>query len=246
MVKYSDKVFRICYNTKGALNMNTGNVREMKEEYKGLEQFKILLEDWIPKDTSILIALDDTYVYYSPSIHHIHHKLSEKVHPNSVAAHVLKNREKTKILIDDSIFGTPYYAIAYPIIIEQQEAALIVVLHASYVPEKQAHYKFLTGKQDEDWTPIPIDQVSHIESLQKRTWFYANDEQYKTNITLKELQLKLPDYFLRIHRSYIINIYSIQRLTKDLASNFVVELKNGSELPVSQSYINQLRKLLEF
>ncbi|MFC7688049.1 LytTR family DNA-binding domain-containing protein [Ureibacillus sp. GCM10028918] len=218
----------------------------MKEEFRGLEQFKIILEDWVPKDASIVIAFKGNYIYYSPSITHIHHKLCEEVHPKSVAAQVLKTHKKTQILMDDFIFGTPYYAIGYPILIEQQEAALVIVLPSTYVPEKQESFKFLTGKQDEDWTPIPIEKVSHIESLQKRTWFYADDEQYKTNVTLKELQLKLPEYFIRIHRSYIINIYFIKCITKDLATNFVVELKNGAELPVSQSYINYLRKYLEF
>lgn len=226
--------------------MEVGNIREMKEEFKGLEQYKVILEDWIPKDASIVIALGDTYVYYSPSTTHFHLKLSKEVHSKSTAAQVLENRHKTEILIDETIFGTAYYVIGYPIIIEHQEAALVVIFPSSYVPEKQEQYKFLTGKQDEDWVPVPIEQVSHIESLQKRTWFYAADEQYKINCTLKELQLKLPEYFLRIHRSYIINIYFIKRISKDLASNFFVELKNGSELPISQSYINDLRKFLEF
>lgn len=223
--------------------MELGKIRGIEETF---EQYKVILEDWILKDASIAIAMGGTYDYYSPSIHHLHLKISEEVHSKSVAAQVLSSRRKTETLIDESLFGTPYYAIGYPITIEQQDAALVVILPSSYVPKKQVVYKFLTGKQDEDWTPIPIEQVSHIESLQKRTWFYSEDEQYKTNITLKELQQKLPEFFLRIHRSYIINIYFIKRITKDLASNLVVELKNGSELPVSQSYINDLRKALEF
>lgn len=246
MVNYSDEVFRFCYNTKGALNMEMGIVRNLEERSKEAEQFRFILEDWIPKDASIVIAMDGTYVYCRASITHIHHQLTDEVHPKSIAMQVLKNRKKTEILTDESIFGTPYYAIGYPIIFEQHEAALVIVLPSSYIPEKPEQYRFLTGKQDEDWTPIPIEQVTHIESLQKRNWFYANEAQYKTNITLKELQLKLPEYFLRIHRSYIINIHFIQRISKDLASNFVVELKNGSLLPVSQSYINHLRKVLEF
>lgn len=213
---------------------------------KGLEQFKVILEDWIPKDASIAIALNNTYVYYCPSTHHIHLEIGEKVHPESIAARVLDTRNKTEAIVDESIFGTPYYAIGYPIFLEQVEAALIVVLPSTYTPEKREPYKFLTGKQNEDWRPIPIEQISHIESLQKRTWFYAETEQYKTNITLKELQTNLPEFFLRIHRSYILNIYYIKKISKDIASNFIVELKNGAELPVSQSYINDLRKILEF
>lgn len=221
-------------------------LKDLLVSKEGLEQFKVILEDWIPKDASIAIATDNTYVYFAASIHHIQLGIGDTIHPNSVAAQVLKTRKKSDAIMDESLFGKPYYAIGYPIYLGDQEAALIIILPPTYVPEIPQKYKFLTGKQNDDWTPIPIEQISHIESLQKRTWFYANNEQYKTNITLKELQTKLPECFVRIHRSYILNIYFIKRITKDLASSFVIQLKNGVELPVSQSYINDLRKVLEF
>ena len=213
---------------------------------KLLEQYKMILDDWIPNEASIAIAINNSYIYYFPSTQHNQLKIGEKVHPKSIAAQVLVSRKKTDALLDESILGTPYYAIGYPIIIQEIEAALVIILPSTYIPKNLEPYKFLTGKVDEDWTPIPTTEISLIESLQKRTWFYANNKQYKTNVTLKELQIKLPEYFLRIHRSYIINIYFIKRISRDLSSNFVVELKSGTVLPVSQSYINDLRKALEF
>ncbi|RHW32792.1 LytTR family transcriptional regulator [Lysinibacillus yapensis] len=223
--------------------MKVENLLVKREE---LEQFKMILEDWIPKDASIAIAIAGNYVFYSPSTAHFHLKIGESVHPQSIAARVLSTRKKTEILSDDSLFGTPYYAVGYPISVNQEEAALIIVLPSTYSSEIQESYKFLTGRQEDDWTPIPIEQISHIESLQKRTWFYCNEEKFKTPITLKELQTKLPSCFLRIHRSYIINIYFIKRIAKDLTSNYIIELKNGVELPVSQSYLGDLRSVLEF
>lgn len=127
-----------------------------------------------------------------------------------------------------------------------EQGALVVVLPPLFKVKSSDIYQFLTGKQMEDWIPISIDQISHIESLQKRTWFYSKGEQYKTAITLKELQTRLPNNFLRIHRSYIINICYIKKISRDLTSNFIVQLNDGVELPVSQSYINNLRAVLEF
>ena len=225
------------------METNNENLLISKKE---LEQYKVILEDWISEDASIAIALNNSYISYFPSTHHIHLKIGEKLHPESVASRVLKSRTKIDAIVDETILGTPYYAIGYPIIINKQEGALVIVLPSTYLPKQHEPYKFLTGKVDEDWTPIPTSDISHIESLQKRTWFYANDEQYKTNLTLKELQTKLPEYFLRVHRSYIVNIYFIKRIFRDLSSNFVLELKTGSELPVSNTYINDLRKVLEF
>ena len=220
-------------------------LRELHIPEGGFEQLKIILEDWIPKEASIVVAIGDSYVYLAQSTQHNHLKLREKVLPDSIAARVLKTRRKTDKVVDQSIFDVPCYVVGYPLTINDFEAALVIILPSTVYNEKQP-YKFLTGRQNEDWLPVPTDQISHIESLQKRTWFYVLNEQYKTNITLKELETRLPEQFIRIHRSYILNIYYIQKIKKDLASNFVVLLKNGVELPVSQTYLSHLRSVLEF
>ena len=85
-----------------------------------------------------------------------------------------------------------------------------------------------------------------MESLQKKTWFYANKEPYKTNIPLKELQQRLPESFLRIHRSYIVNVSFIDRIIRDFSSNLLVLLQDGTELPVSQTYTADVRSALGF
>lgn len=209
-----------------------------------LNQLSIILQDWVPKEASIIIATGEDYIFTLLSKQHSNLKMQNMIKEESVAAKVLKTKIKSEF-VDNSIFGEPYLTIGYPISIDRKDAALIIVLPSSPI-EKREPYQFLTGKHDEDWTPVPIDQIFYIESLQKRTWFYTNSEQYKSNITLKELQTRLPNCFIRIHRSYILNIYFIKKITKDIASNFVIVLKNNVELPVSQSYISELKKILEF
>lgn len=154
--------------------------------------------------------------------------------------------KKTDAILDNSLFDTPYYGIGYPIYIQNKPAALVIVLPSSFTAKRAEPFQFLTGKQEEEWNPVAINKISHIESLQKKTWFYVEGDQYKTSITLKELQLRLPSYFIRIHRSYIVNIHFIKKMARDLTSNFIVTLIDGSELPVSQSYLNDLRSALEF
>lgn len=222
------------------------DTNELNFEKEVLQQYKIILEDWIPASSSIAIAVNDTYVFFFSGHYQIKLAVGEKVKENSIAQKVLTTRSKTDAIMDHSLFDAPYYGIGYPIKIAQQHAALVVVLPPNYIKAKQGPYQFLTGKQNEDWTPVPIHEITYIESLQKRTWFYVNGEQFKTTITLKELQTRLPSIFIRIHRSYIINIHFIKKITRDLSSNFLVILKNGTELPISQSYINHLRSVLEF
>lgn len=211
-----------------------------------LQQYKVILEDWIPQHASIAIALDDTYIYFGSGTHNIHLEVGSTVREDSIAYRVLQTRMKTDAVMDNSLFETPYYAIGYPIIINNQPGALVVVLPPTFSKPKIEPYRFLTGKQDEDWSPVPIEQISHFESLQKRTWFYKEGEQYKTSVTLKEMQTRLPNIFIRIHRSYIINIHFVKKISRDITSNFVILLKDGTELPVSQSYMNDVRNVLDF
>ena len=211
-----------------------------------LEQYKVILEDWIPTDASIAIAINDTFIYFRSRHHNFSLKIGSKVPKDSIASKVLQTGQKVDAIMDNTLFETPYYAIGYPITINSELGVLVVVLPPLFKAEGPNFYHYLTGKQAEDWIPVPIEQISHIESLQKSTWFYKDGEQYKTSVTLKELQTRLPSIFIRIHRSYIININFIKKISRDLTSNFIVQLKDGTDLPISQSYINHLRTILEF
>lgn len=210
------------------------------------EQLKQLVEDWIPSHAAIVIAVEHTYVYFSAAEQNIYLDVGSEVPSDSLAFKVLASRKKSEAVLESSLFNTPYYAVGYPITINNTNAALIIVLPPSFKKIATEPYKMLTGKQNEDWFPVLVQDIVYIESLQKSTWFYSGSEQFKTSITLKELQTKLPSNFLRIHRSFIINIHFIKRIKRDLASNFIVILKDGKELPVSQSYLNNLRTVLEF
>ena len=210
------------------------------------EQYCTLVSDWIPKGSSIAIAVEYTYMYFLSGHENIALKVGSPVPPNSVAYKVVESRRKIDAVMDNSLFDTPYYAIGYPIEIQGLPSALIVVLPPLFHAKKADAYQFLTGKQQEDWVPVPINDISHIESLQKKTWFYQNGEPYAIQIPLKDLQLRLPDQFVRIHRSYIINIHYIERISRDMASNYIVTLKDQNELPISHSYVKNVRTILLF
>nr|WP_218843218.1 LytTR family DNA-binding domain-containing protein [Sporosarcina sp. JAI121] len=204
------------------------------------------MEDWIPKDAAIAIAIRDRYVYFKEGMHDIRLTEGQPVRPESVADMVMKQRLKVDTVVDKSLFGIPYYSVGYPIDLQGEPGALIIILPPNYHVLRHEPFRFLTGKQEEDWSPIPVDEIDYIESLQKKTWFYVDNEQYCTSHTLKDLQLRLPKTFLRIHRSYIVNILSIKRISRDITSNLLVTLRDGTELSVSQTYLSEVKKVLGF
>ena len=129
-----------------------------------------------------------------------------------------------------------------PIKLNGEQAALVVIL----TPDQINPLRMLTGKLDDEWYPVPIEQITHIESYQKKTFFYTEDGQFSVSSTLKELDNRLPEIFLRIHRSYIVNTAKILRISRDFSSNLVVTLVDGTELPVGQSYLNGVKCVLGF
>jgi two-component system LytT family response regulator len=53
-----------------------------------------------------------------------------------------------------------------------------------------------------------------------------------------------PDRFLRIHRSYIVNIAAIKELCSAGAGEYLVSLRCGKQLPVGPNYTESVQKRL--
>ena len=67
-----------------------------------------------------------------------------------------------------------------------------------------------------------------------------NDNQifYRQKITLRNLQNQLPKEFVRCHRTIIVNMNKVMRLTsKDIT------LSDNSIYPVSESYLDHVREV---
>lgn len=210
------------------------------------QQLISIMKDWIPENASIAIAANNHYLYYISGIHDIRINKGQKVEEGSIADSIFKHGSRIEGLMDDSLFGISYYGIGYPITVNGELGAFIVILPTDHYFSKKEPLTLLTGKANDTWRPVPIEQVAYIESLQKKIWFYSQNETYSLIHTLKNLEVLLPDSFLRIHRSYIVNISHIEEISRDFASNIQLTLRDGAVLPVSQTYSNQFRTKLGF
>lgn len=211
-----------------------------------LEQVGFIIGDWIPKEASIAVAVENQYIYYKAGIHDLSIREGQPVSSGTIAARVAKEGSKVEMYVEEAVLGSAYYGIGYPIVLDDQNAVLVITLPPDYVVGRKKPLSFLTGKQEDCWRPIPVDKVSHIESSQKKTWFYADEEPYCSSHTLKNLKEQLPDYFLTVHRSFIVNVHYIEEIAKDVTSNYVLTLRDGSTLPVSQNHTAEVRSRLGF
>lgn len=214
-----------------------------------LSQLPQVLKDWIPETASIAVADKQHYVDYRAGEHDLHIRPGESVRPGSIAYRVFREQSRVEQAVDSSVFGIPYYGLGYLIRTESGiESALTVILPPKEQIQKKTN-PFVVGQANNVWRPVSLEEVCYFESYQKKTWFSTADSKFTTEHTMQSLEIRLPsDQFLRIHRSFIVNISCISYIERDRKSNLVVVLKNpiGTRLPVAQSFVRHVREALEF
>ncbi|WP_153733587.1 LytR/AlgR family response regulator transcription factor [Sporosarcina obsidiansis] len=94
---------------------------------------------------------------------------------------------------------------------------------------------------------IPIQDILYVHREDKWTKIVTNSRDYETRMTLKELESKLtPFSFFRIHKSILVNLVYVIRLTPWFNGAYHLELEHMPEkLPVSRNYVKELRHRLE-
>ncbi|CAL67600.1 LytR/AlgR family response regulator transcription factor [Christiangramia forsetii] len=87
---------------------------------------------------------------------------------------------------------------------------------------------------------VNIIDILYIEAERNYCRIFSNNKEYLLVMTLKEMDKKLPArHFLRIHRSYIINISQIKEIS---TSHIVIGRK---AIPISKSLKKELLKRLQ-
>ncbi|MDX6746409.1 LytTR family DNA-binding domain-containing protein [Polaribacter sp. PL03] len=100
---------------------------------------------------------------------------------------------------------------------------------------------FVFVRSDRKMVKINFDEIFYIESLSDYIKIYVTDKIITTRETISNIETKLPaKNFLRIHRSYIVNLNKAASYTNE----FIEIGKNA--IPISRTYKeNVLKKLTE-
>lgn len=203
-----------------------------------------VISELLPKHTSIAVSDRHQFIYYKPSkLIDLSIQPGDKIKEGSLTYKALSVQHRLSEYMDSSVFGTPYFGMSVPILEEGQPQACITAI----LPYKPAPPAFLTVKTCDRWIPIPHGQVLYLESQNRKTRVKSDRMEGYHKFNLSELEMILPaDEFLRVHRSYIVNINFIQEIQPDSHSTFLLIMKDQTKIPVSQSYSSYFRKVLNF
>jgi len=92
---------------------------------------------------------------------------------------------------------------------------------------------------------LPVDQISHFESQDDYILIHSGDKSYLKNEHISKLETELdPQIFIRLHRSFIVNIDFINRIESYSKDSKLVKLNTGVEVPVSRSGYEKLKQVL--
>jgi len=92
---------------------------------------------------------------------------------------------------------------------------------------------------------IPIDRIDYVEAQDDYVCFKADAKDYLKDQTMAAVEAMLdPTRFVRIHRSYLLNIERIARVELYAKDSRVAILRDGRRLPVSRAGYARLAKLL--
>jgi two-component system LytT family response regulator len=92
---------------------------------------------------------------------------------------------------------------------------------------------------------IPVDKVDYVQAQDDYVCFRAEGKEFLKEQTLAETEAALdPAAFVRIHRSYLLNLARLVRVDQDERENRVAVLPDGRRLPVSRAGYARLSALL--
>jgi len=92
---------------------------------------------------------------------------------------------------------------------------------------------------------IPLDKLDYVEAQDDYIGLRSEKRLYLKQQTISNIEAQLdPKRFLRIHRSYIVNLERIARIEPFTKDSRVAVLQDGTQLPVSRAGHARLKEFL--
>jgi two-component system LytT family response regulator len=93
---------------------------------------------------------------------------------------------------------------------------------------------------------INADKIASIEAQDDYVQIRSEGKSYLKNQRMTELEGQLDaEQFLRIHRSYIVNIAHVERIEQATKDSYAAILKDGSKLPISRTGYQKIKIVMQ-
>ncbi len=120
----------------------------------------------------------------------------------------------------------PVYFLTKPI----EDEKLAIALRKAVVQTKKEEEDYLTIVNKNARYKICIEHIFYIESKGRLLKIHCEHESFETYDKLDLMQKRLPTFFCRSHKSYLLNLNEVKLLEKTAFT-----LSNGMKVPISQA-----------
>ena len=109
------------------------------------------------------------------------------------------------------------------------------------LPKEEAETDTLFLKTDNRIVNVNISDIRYVEAMSEylKVWIDSQPKPIVTLLSMKKIEERLPNYFMRIHRSYIINLTKILEVNKNR-----VIMGTDAYLPIGDLYKDAFQKYL--
>lgn len=91
---------------------------------------------------------------------------------------------------------------------------------------------------------ISLSEITHIEATENYVTVFTTGKKYLHKETIHSLEQNLPSYFIRIHKSSIVNTSYISEFHSLFNGDYLIRLKTGKDLRLSRNYRQNIQHLL--
>lgn len=160
----------------------------------------------------------------------------------AVAKKLRELGEKTAIVfltshVEYALKGYEVNALRYltkPVKVEQLSEII------TYLIEQSSEGKKLMLKDEEDMVFVSVKDVLYLEAQNQDIRIATADKEYFRRYNIKDYEIELGGYFfVRCHRSYIVNMAHVARISKK-----EIYLDNGEVLPLSRTKEKEVKEAL--
>ena len=93
---------------------------------------------------------------------------------------------------------------------------------------------------------IPLRDVHYLEAADDYVKIFTTERNFLKKKTMRSFENSIPaEQFVRLHRSYLVNIAEITGIHPFEKDHHVAVLKSGAKIPVSKSGYQKLRQVLD-
>ncbi|MCB9247964.1 MAG: response regulator transcription factor [Ignavibacteriales bacterium] len=116
----------------------------------------------------------------------------------------------------------------------------------STINESKEYLDRIVVKTNNKIVIIPVGKIIYLEAQDDYVMINSELGKHLKKQTMKYYEEHLDDNeFIRIHRSYIVNINEVKQVELFEKESYKVKLKNGETLPVSRSGYNKIKEILK-